>query len=78
MVCGGCCDLYGMSGIAQEPTGANKFQTKVPERFAPGRFDVWGSSHQIFHICVLLGAASHLAGAIKGFDYNHDPITRRC
>lgn len=57
---------------------ANSLQAKVPERFAPGRFDVWGSSHQIFHVCVLLGAASHLTGAIKGFDYNHDPSTRRC
>lgn len=58
--------------------GANFYQAKVPERFAPGRFDVWGHSHQIFHVCVLLGAASHLTGAIKGFDYNHDPLTRRC
>ncbi|KFY23639.1 hypothetical protein V493_05740 [Pseudogymnoascus sp. VKM F-4281 (FW-2241)] len=58
--------------------GAVVYMAKVPERFAPGRFDVWGSSHQIFHVCVLLGAASHLAGAIKGFDYNHDPVTRRC
>ncbi|OBT86538.1 hypothetical protein VE02_04325 [Pseudogymnoascus sp. 03VT05] len=58
--------------------GAVIYMAKVPERFAPGKFDVWGSSHQIFHVCVLLGAASHLAGTIKGFDYNHDPITRRC
>ncbi|KFY08870.1 hypothetical protein V492_05839 [Pseudogymnoascus sp. VKM F-4246] len=43
---------------------------KVPERFAPGRFDVWGSSHQIFHVCVLLGAASHLTGVERGIAGN--------
>jgi adiponectin receptor len=27
-----------------------------------GRFDVWGSSHQIFHCCVVAGAACHCWG----------------
>lgn len=27
-----------------------------------GRFDVWGHSHQIFHACVVLGAACHCWG----------------
>ncbi len=26
------------------------FVTKIPERFAPGRFDLMGQSHQLFHI----------------------------
>ncbi|XP_030193872.1 membrane progesterone receptor epsilon [Gadus morhua] len=28
--------------------------SKVPERLAPGRFDVWGHSHQWFHCCTFL------------------------
>lgn len=28
-------------------------QFRVPERFAPGKFGIWGSSHQIFHITIL-------------------------
>lgn len=43
----------------------------MPERFAPGRFDIWGSSHQIFHVLVLMAAAAHFVGLIKAFDYEH-------
>lgn len=31
---------------------------RVPEVFFPGRFDIWLASHQIFHVCVVLGPAS--------------------
>lgn len=27
-----------------------------------GRFDVWGSSHQVFHVCVVVGAGCHCWG----------------
>jgi len=30
------------------------FVTKIPERFAPGRFDFVGQSHQLFHIAAAL------------------------
>ncbi|OJD37371.1 hemolysin-iii channel protein izh2 [Diplodia corticola] len=55
--------LYG-AGVAA-------YATKVPEKWAPGAFDVWGSSHQIFHVFVLLGAAAHLSGVVKAFAWNH-------
>ncbi|KAI4910662.1 hypothetical protein J4E90_006917 [Alternaria incomplexa] len=29
------------------------FATRPPERFAPGKFDLFGSSHQIFHLLIL-------------------------
>jgi len=51
--------------------GAVIYAARVPERLKPGRFDIWGSSHQIFHVLVLLAAASHLVGLIKAFDYEH-------
>jgi len=36
--------------------GATIYMLKIPERFKPGRFDIWGSSHQIFHICILIAS----------------------
>ena len=43
----------------------------MPERWHPGRFDIWGSSHQIFHVLVVLAAATHLVGLLKAFDHEH-------
>ncbi|XP_072888694.1 membrane progestin receptor gamma-B-like isoform X2 [Hemitrygon akajei] len=31
------------------------FATHLPERLAPGRFDYIGHSHQLFHICAIIG-----------------------
>ncbi|EGC37047.1 hypothetical protein DICPUDRAFT_46764 [Dictyostelium purpureum] len=28
---------------------------KVPEKYSPGKFDIWFSSHQIFHVLVVIG-----------------------
>ncbi|CAL8240346.1 unnamed protein product [Merluccius merluccius] len=33
---------------------------KIPERLAPGRFDVWGHSHQWFHCCTFLSILDEL------------------
>ncbi len=43
----------------------------MPERLRPGKFDIWGSSHQIFHVLVVAAAVAHLIGLLKAFDYNH-------
>ncbi|KAF2747969.1 HlyIII-domain-containing protein [Sporormia fimetaria CBS 119925] len=51
--------------------GAALYAARFPERASPGSFDIWGSSHQIFHILVLLAAAAHLVGMVKAFDYEH-------
>ena len=32
---------------------------KIPDRLAPGRFDVVGSGHQIMHICVVITIATY-------------------
>jgi adiponectin receptor len=52
-------------------SGAALYAARVPERFAPGKFDILGSSHQIFHILVLLAAATHLRGLLIAFDSCH-------
>ncbi|KAK4542148.1 hypothetical protein LTR36_006995 [Oleoguttula mirabilis] len=51
--------------------GAAVYAARVPERLRPGRFDIWGSSHQIFHVLVVLAAAAHFVGLLKAFDYEH-------
>ena len=51
--------------------GAAIYATRIPERWSPGSFDIWGHSHQIFHVLVLIAAGTHLTGLIKAFDYRH-------
>ena len=51
--------------------GAGIYAARFPERLAPGKFDIWGSSHQVFHVLVVLAAMSHLVGLVKAFDYEH-------
>jgi adiponectin receptor len=42
--------------------GALFFVTRFPESIWPGKFDVWGGSHQIFHVLVVLAGMVHLVG----------------
>jgi len=58
--------------------GAGIYAARWPERSSPGSFDIWGSSHQIFHVLVVLAAASHLYGLLKAFDYHHGPLGPMC
>lgn len=44
-----------------------KLQSRTPERFAPGKFDIWGSSHQIFHICILYAMYIHITALVQAF-----------
>ncbi|KAI4222739.1 MAG: hypothetical protein LQ349_007579 [Xanthoria aureola] len=50
--------------------GAGIYAARVPERFAPGRFDVWGSSHQVFHVLILCAAMAHLMGLLRAYEYS--------
>lgn len=59
-------------------SGTAIYVLKFPERVSPGTFDLYGSSHQIFHVLVLLGAGAHLIGIVQAFDYNHGLQTRIC
>lgn len=51
--------------------GASIYAIRAPERWYPGRFDIVGSSHQIFHVLVVLAAMAHLNGLFKAYDYRH-------
>lgn len=47
--------------------GAVLYSKKWPERQFPGIFDNFGNSHNIFHVCVIIGAAIHWCGSIRIF-----------
>uniref|UniRef100_T1J215 Adiponectin receptor n=1 Tax=Strigamia maritima TaxID=126957 RepID=T1J215_STRMM len=42
--------------------GAMFYALRVPERFFPGKCDIWFHSHQIFHILVIAAALVHYHG----------------
>jgi adiponectin receptor len=58
--------------------GAGIYAARVPERFMPGKFDIVGSSHQIFHVLVVCAAVAHLTGLLKAFDYRHSGAAETC
>ncbi|XP_005997958.1 membrane progesterone receptor epsilon [Latimeria chalumnae] len=45
--------------------------SKIPERFSPGKFDIWGHSHQWFHFCTFMSILDELhmiKAEIKGLE----------
>jgi adiponectin receptor len=51
--------------------GAFFFTTRIPESVWPGKFDVWGSSHQIFHVLVVVAGVVHLAGVWDSYKWSY-------
>ena len=49
--------------------GAFFYATRLPESVRPGRFDVWGCSHQIFHILVVAATCVHAYGIWRAYEY---------
>mmetsp|Transcript_63509 Transcript_63509/g.189236 ORF Transcript_63509/g.189236 Transcript_63509/m.189236 type:complete len:278 (+) Transcript_63509:24-857(+) len=56
--------LAMLSGTA----AAAVFVTLVPERLAPGRFDLVGSSHQIWHVLIFIAVAAYGDALAAVFD----------
>lgn len=56
--------LAGLNGL-----GTIVYAVRVPERWFPRTFDICGSSHQILHVLVMLGAYSHSVGLHKALRY---------
>ncbi|KAM8814725.1 membrane progestin receptor delta isoform 2-T2 [Rhynchonycteris naso] len=44
------------------------FTSHLPERLAPGRFDYIGHSHQLFHICAVLGTHFQLEAVLADME----------
>ncbi|KAI2411364.1 hypothetical protein LOY90_002187, partial [Ophidiomyces ophidiicola] len=58
--------------------GAVIYAARVPERLRPGKFDIVGHSHQIFHVLVVMAACAHFRGLLHGFDYRHSGLAPAC
>ncbi|TRX92510.1 hypothetical protein FHL15_006677 [Xylaria flabelliformis] len=56
--------------------GAVTYASRFPECIKPGTFDIFGSSHQIFHILVVAATLVHLMGILNALDYNYH--NRQC
>jgi len=50
-------------------TGACLYAARIPERFFPGKFDIWFQSHQLFHVFVVAAAYVHYHGITKLASY---------
>ena len=49
--------------------------TQYPECSHKSKFDIWGSSHQIFHVCIVAAALMHYYGSVQVF---HDRQLYSC
>ena len=45
---------------------------QIPERWAPGKYDIIGNSHQILHVMVVLAALAQLFGLLKAYENLHE------
>ncbi|KAI8846524.1 hemolysin-III related-domain-containing protein [Chytridium lagenaria] len=52
--------------------GAGIYASRIPERWFPGMFDIWGHSHQIFHILVVTAAITHYIGVLNAYKFWHE------
>ena len=52
--------------------GAFIFATRIPESIWPGKFDIWFSSHQIFHVLVVIASLVHMYGVWDAFRWNYN------
>uniref|UniRef100_A0A7E4VCR2 Adiponectin receptor protein n=1 Tax=Panagrellus redivivus TaxID=6233 RepID=A0A7E4VCR2_PANRE len=65
--------LLAMAGLYL--FGALLYATRTPERFFPGKCDIWFQSHQLFHLCVVVAAFTHFYG-IQEMAYKR--LTDKC
>ncbi|KAH4095172.1 hypothetical protein HBH70_199620 [Parastagonospora nodorum] len=43
-------------------TGVLFYVTRFPEKYFPEKFDIWGASHQIFHVVIIMGQITYITG----------------
>lgn len=54
--------------------GAAIYAARILERWAPVRFDMFGASHQILHVAVIVAACIHFCGVAEAFSTVHAPL----
>ncbi|KAJ5475941.1 hypothetical protein N7475_001670 [Penicillium sp. IBT 31633x] len=50
--------------------GVIVFVCRFPERMSPGTFDIWGHSHQLWHMFAVLGSAFHVVALVAAYNYS--------
>ena len=48
--------------------------SRLPEKRYPGKFDYFGSSHQLFHIFVVIGALFHYLGSLDAYYFRFENL----
>lgn len=56
--------------------GATLYGLRLPERLMPGKFDLIGSSHQVFHCMVVIGSICHLKAVIESYRLIHTNFSK--
>ena len=51
--------------------GAGIYAFRIPERWFPLTFDIFGHSHQIWHLFVIAGGLVHYAGVVTVLHWWH-------
>ncbi len=59
-------------------TGAVLYAARIPERFLPGKCDIWFQSHQIFHVLVIVAAFVHYHGIQEMAVYRLTKLGNNC
>jgi adiponectin receptor len=62
---------YLVAGGILYIVGACMYMARIPERFSPGKFDLFGASHQIFHILILFAAFCHYISVRRSHVFWH-------
>ncbi|KAK3334220.1 mPR-like GPCR protein, partial [Cercophora scortea] len=52
--------------------GVAVYAARIPERWFPYRFDIFGASHQIFHVAVIVAAVVHFVGLLRALEVTHN------
>ena len=56
--------------------GAGFFVTRWPESRWPGKFDFFCSSHQIFHVLVVVGSVVHFMGVWDAYRWHYERVVK--
>ena len=63
--------FHAIASSSHQVYNLRLLQTRIPEKYRPGCFDLWGQSHQIFHFLMAVGLTIHFSAFAKAFDYTH-------
>ncbi|KAH9221640.1 hemolysin-III related-domain-containing protein [Leptodontidium sp. 2 PMI_412] len=64
--------------LALNVLGATAYALKIPERWCKRTFDIFGASHQVFHVMVVLAALTYTKGILQAFDFVHSHNSLPC